>query len=88
MGSEEMPIVNTENQKPRQARALNVCGYQIPYWLIVVAVVLIAYLAYSKNLLPNLGGSSQVKLNLSNSVMQAASEVSTPEQIRNIIGRK
>ena len=70
-------------ETPFYKRTYNLFGYDIPYWVpILILIVLVALYLYSRN---NPGGLQILKFNNSADVAPA-SAVETPTVIKNIVG--
>jgi hypothetical protein len=83
-------MTSSSNQtvpKPEEHKTnagLNLLGYTVPWWVVLLVIAVLVYVAYDNNLLKDvLGPSNQViRASGSNIDVGSALDVETPAQIR------
>ena len=78
-GSQTVP--NTEEHK--KVTGLNVFGYVVPWWVVILVLVVLLYVAYDNDLLKDVGGSmKEIRMNGPNLNVGNSFDVQTPKQLR------
>lgn len=51
MSETQNNVVPQDNNKQQEKKGLKLAGYVIPWWVVIVAVLVLAYLAYDNHML-------------------------------------
>lgn len=88
MDSESHPVENHE-VKEKKRRGVDVFGYNVPYWAIIVVLLVLLYFAYERGYLAGVLGESQKtvevvkQIELKGPVAQLE-VTSAPEQVKKL----
>jgi hypothetical protein len=83
------PVVPVKNEEEKhQKKGLHVLGYVVPWWVVIVVVALLVYLAYTQGYLEKVVGKPK-QVSLVSPVTQSGGfGVETPENIRQLFSNR
>ena len=73
-------VPNTEEHK--KVSGLNVFGYVVPWWVVILVLVVLLYVAYDNDLLKDVIGTKEIRMNVPNLNVGNSMDLQTPTQLK------
>ena len=73
-------VPNTEEHK--KVSGLNVFGYVVPWWVVILVLVVLLYVAYDNDLLKDVIGTKEIRMNGPNLNVGNSMDLQTPTQLK------